>query len=260
MDIRLDGKNAVITGGSKGLGLAIAKEMAASGANVAILARDPGTLEAARAQIASSTNGKVVAVACDVSKAESIEAAMAKVAAELGPVDILVNNAGQASGQAFETIADAQWQYDLDLKLFAAIRTTRLVWDGMKARKWGRVINVLAISAKAPGARSAPSSVSRAAGMALSKIMAAEGAPHGILVNSLLVGQIESDQLARGFKARGGDGRYGDFLAQAGSRLPLGRVGKAEEFAAIATFLASEQGGYVTGDAINVDGGLSPAV
>jgi NAD(P)-dependent dehydrogenase (short-subunit alcohol dehydrogenase family) len=259
MDIRLDGKNAVITGGSKGLGLAIAKEMAASGANVAILARDAETLEAARAEIVSTTNGKVVAVSCDVSKADSIEAAMAQVAAELGPVDILVNNAGQAAGQAFETIPDSQWQYDLDLKVFAAIRTTRLVWEGMRQRKWGRVINVLAISAKVPGARSAPSSVSRAAGMALSKIMAAEGAPHGILVNSLLVGQIESDQLARGYKARGGDGSYEDFLAQAGSRLPMGRVGKSEEFAAIACFLASDRAGYLTGDAINVDGGLSPA-
>ncbi len=260
MDIRLDGKNALITGGSKGLGLAIAKEMAASGANVAILARDAGTLEAARQAVAATTNGKVAAISADVSKADDVTRAVGEAQAALGQIDILVNNAGQAAGMAFETIPDEQWQYDLDLKLFAAIRMSRLVWDGMRQRKWGRIINVLAVSAKAPGARSAPSSVSRAAGMALSKIMAAEGAPHNILVNSLLVGQIESDQLARGFKARGGDGTYDEFLAQVGSRLPMGRVGKAEEFAAIATFLASEHGGYLTGDAINVDGGLSPAV
>ena len=116
---------------------------------------------------------------------------------QLGKIDIVVNNAGKAAGGAFEAISDEAWQSDLDLKLFAAIRLTRLIWPQMKERKWGRVINVLAISAKAPGRNSAPSSVSRAAGMALTKILAAEGAPHGILCNALLVGQIESDQIMR---------------------------------------------------------------
>lgn len=129
---------------------------------------------------------------------------------------------------------------------------SRLGLDQMRERRWGRIINVLAIAAKAPGARSAPSSVSRAAGMALTKVMSAEGAPHNILVNALLVGQIESDQMARGFKARGGDATYEQFLAQAGARVPLGRIGKAEEFAATACFLASEQGGYLTGVAIQM--------
>ena len=265
MDIRLDGRSAVITGGSKGLGLAMAKEMAASGADVAILARDAATLAEARAAILAEASGregqgKVEAIVCDVSKAESVTAAHTQVMQRLGKVDILVNNAGAAAGMAFETISDEAWQADLDLKLFGAIRMSRLVWDQMRERRWGRIINVLAVAAKAPGARSAPSSVSRAAGMALTKVMSAEGAPHNILVNALLVGQIESDQMARGFKARGGDATYEQFLAQAGARVPLGRIGKAEEFAATACFLASEQGGYLTGVAINVDGGLSPAV
>jgi len=111
-----------------------------------------------------------------------------------GRVDILVNNAGTSNAHPFETVTDSQWQEDIDLKLFAAIRLTRLAWPQMKENNWGRVINVLNVGAKAPRPNSAPTSVTRAAGMALTKVLAGEGAPHGILVNALLVGFIESDQ------------------------------------------------------------------
>jgi 3-oxoacyl-[acyl-carrier protein] reductase len=261
MDIRLDGRSAIITGGSKGLGLAIAQEYAASGADVAILARDEAALADAKGKIQKAGGkGKILAISCDVSKAGPIEAACAQANREFGKVDIFVNNAGQSTRGPSETITDAQWQADLDLKLFAQIRFCRILMPQMKGRKWGRIISVLNIGAKAPGADSAPTSVSRAAQMALTKAMSMEGAPHNVLVNSLHVGVIVSDQIVRRHQREGANVSLEDFIAQAGKAVPLGRMGKAEEFAAVATFLASEQAGYVTGCAINVDGGRSPVV
>jgi 3-oxoacyl-[acyl-carrier protein] reductase len=261
MDIRLDGRSAIVTGGSKGLGLAIAKEYAASGADVAILARDQATLADAKGEIQKAGGkGKILAISCDVSKAAAIEAACAQVNREFGKVDIFVNNAGQSTRGPSETLTDEQWQADLDLKLFAQIRFCRILLPQMKQRKWGRIISVLNIGAKAPGADSAPTSVSRAAQMAFTKALSMEGAPHNVLVNSLHVGVIVSDQIVRRHAREGANVSLEQFIAQAGKGVPMGRMGKAEEFANVATFLASDAAGYVTGCAINVDGGRSPVV
>ena len=152
MEIKLDGRAAVITGASKGLGLAIATRMAASGADVALLARRADVLEAAREAVSTAARGRVVGVSCDVSDAKEIARAYEEVMARLGRVDILVNNAGTSQTGAFPTISDEVWQADLDLKLFAAIRLARLTWPQMAERHWGRIINVLNIGAKAPNA------------------------------------------------------------------------------------------------------------
>ena len=260
MDIRLDGRSAIVTGGSKGLGLAMATRYAASGADVAILARNADALERARAAISEKGRGRVVAIPCDVSKADEIERAYATAVHDLGKVDIVVNNAGTSQRGNFEEITDAVWQADLDLKLFAAIRLTRLAWPDMKARGFGRVINVLNTGAKAPQGTTAPTSVTRAAGMALTKVLSQEGAPHNILVNALLVGLIMSDQWVRRYEAGPKDGSLEDFARGMAKDIPLGRIGTAEEFANIACFLASDQASYITGTAINVDGGRSPVV
>jgi 3-oxoacyl-[acyl-carrier protein] reductase len=232
MDIRLDGRSAVITGGSKGLGLAIAEEYAKSGADVAILARDQGTLAEAKAKIQAGAPGrKIAAISCDVSKAADIR-------------------------RTYDQI----WQADLDLKLFAQIRFCRLVFPQMKQRRWGRIISVLNIGAKAPGADSAPTSVSRAAQMAFTKALSQEGAPHNVLVNSLHVGVIVSDQIKRRYDRERPNVSFEQYVAEAGKGVPLGRMGRAEEFANVACFLASDAASYVTGCAINVDGGRSPVV
>ena len=260
MDIRLDGRSAIITGASKGLGLAMAKEFAASGANVAILARTADTLAAAKAIASDGASGRVETFQCDVSKAEDINRTVPAVMKAFGKVDILINNAGTSRAMPSSQITDEIWQEDLDLKLFAAVRLTRLVWPGMQERKWGRIINVLNLGAKAPRAGGAPTAVSRAAGMALMKILSNEGAPHGILVNGMLVGLIDSDQHVRRHASAGSNVSYEEFTAKMAANIPLGRIGKAEEFAAMACFLCSDRAGFTTGTAINMDGGASPVV
>jgi len=261
MEIRLDGRSALITGGSKGLGLAMATTFAQSGADVAIIARDQQALEAARAAIAASAEVKVRAYSCDVRQPDQIRRTFQSVIDDLGKVDILVNNAGTSRAGRFEDASDEVWQEDLDLKLFAAIRLTRLAFPAMKERRWGRIINVLNIGAKAPRPNSAPTAVSRAAGLALTKILSGEGALHNVLVNALLVGLIKADQHIQHFKQNNAGAKSMDeYYANLGSRVPLGRVGEAQEFANIACFLASDAASYITGTAINVDGGTSPVV
>jgi len=131
------------------------------------------------------------------------------------------------------------------------------VWPRMTERRWGRVINLLNVYARTPDAGTAPTSVSRAAGLALTKVLAAEGAPHNVLVNAMLIGFIKSDQIRRRFEESDGSLGFDEFVARAGARLPMGRMGEAEEAANLALFLASDAASYVTGCAINMDGGLS---
>ena len=260
MQVSLAGRAALITGASKGLGLAMATRFAESGADVAILARRPEVLEEARSLIEKTATGRVAAIPCDVSKAEQCQTGYDAAIRAFGKIDILVNNAGTSRAMPFEQITDEIWQEDLDLKLFAAIRLCRLAFPGMKERRWGRIINVLNIGAKAPRAGGAPTAVSRAAGMALTKILAGEGAPHNVLVNALLVGQIVSDQWVRRHQAQGANVSFEEFIGKLATGIPMGRLGKAEEFAAMACFLASDHAGFTTGTAINMDGGASPVV
>ncbi|MFC0387502.1 SDR family oxidoreductase [Muricoccus vinaceus] len=253
MQLSLEGRRALITGGSRGLGLAMAWAFAGAGARVAIVARDQASLAEAAAGLPNAAP-----VSADVSTADGCGRAFAAAEAALGGIDILVNNAGTSRRAPFVAITDADWQADLDLKLFAAIRLTRLAWPGMAERRFGRVINVLNTGAKAPPAGGAPTAVSRAAGLALTKVLAGEGAPLGINVNALLVGKIDSDQWVRRHAAAPEGRSYEEWKAESGRAIPMGRMGRAEEFAAMALALVSQPGDYVTGTAINVDGGLSP--
>ena len=262
MDIRLNGRSAVITGGSKGLGLAIAEEYAKSGADVTILARDQGALAEAKAKIQAGAPGrKVAAISCDVSKAADIRRTYDQIMSEFGKIDIYVNNAGQSTRGPSETLTDEMWQADLDLKLFAQIRFCRLVFPQMKQRRWGRIISVLNIGAKAPGADSAPTSVSRAAQMAFTKALSQEGRTpqrprqfiacrgHRVAIRSSAAIDRERPNVS-----------FEQYVAEAGKGVPMGRMGRAEEFANVAAFFASDAASYVTGCAINVDGGRSPVV
>lgn len=260
MQLTMTNRNALITGGSLGIGRAIAVRFAECGGNVAIVARRADVLEEARQEIARAGGGTVVAIAADVATAEGCQAAVEGAVDGLGQIDVLINNAGTSKRGEFETISDEIWQHDIDLKLFAAIRLTRQVMPGMRERRWGRIVNVLNTGAKAPPASGAPTAVSRAAGLALTKVLAGEGAPHNVLVNAVLVGRIESDQWVQRHAQENKGRPIEAFYEEMAGIVPMGRVGTAEEFANVVAFLASDAGSYVTGTAINIDGGMCPVV
>jgi len=260
MQISMTGRVALITGGSKGLGYAMGLKFAECGAEVALVSRNKEEVERAAGEISTQTSQKCLGYAGDVSKAEDIESIFNRVTGDFDRIDVLVNNAGFAQAGEFTSITDEQWQYDIDLKLMAAVRMSRLVFPGMIERKWGRIINMLNTFAKSPTARSAPTSVTRAAGMALTKVLASEGAAHNVLVNGLNIGRIFSDQVVRAHENSGTELSLEEFTAAAGKGLPMGRIGETDECSSLACLLCSDAGGYISGTSINVDGNLCPVV
>ncbi|MGB3866156.1 MAG: SDR family NAD(P)-dependent oxidoreductase [Xanthobacteraceae bacterium] len=261
-DFRMDGRVALVTGGSRGLGFAMARTFASAGAQVAIVARRRAPIEEAVAAI-EKEGGQATGHVCDVSKADDIAHAFADIVARHGKVDILINNAGGHATGPFESLTDESWRNDLDLKLFAAVRFCRAALPGMRERKWGRVINVLNVYAKTPLAETAPTSVTRAAGLALTKVLSNEYVKHNVLVNALLVGFIETDQIRRIYEKSGSAENYEEFVADFARnklKIGIGRFGKAEEFANAALFMCSNAGSYVSGVGLNIDGGYSPVV
>src|SRR5271165_4273909 len=195
MDLELVGKVVLITGGTDGLGLALASQLANEGASVAVCGRDEGRLRAARSTLGDA-GGDVLVQRADVSSPADLEAFVEAAAGRWGRIDSVVHNAGRASGGPLESIDDAKWESDVQLKLMASVRLTRLALPHLRANR-GSVLFTLAMAAKAPGAASEPSSVTRAAGMALMKALSKELAPDGIRVNAVLIGLIESGQWVR---------------------------------------------------------------
>lgn len=259
MQIDLTGRTALITGGSMGLGRAMGLKMAAAGARIVPVARRQDKIDEA-VKLIRDAGGEAHGISCDVTDPAAIETAYAEAVGAFGKVDILVNNAGSSLRGPFLEVTDEQWRGDIELKLFAQIRFSRLAFADMKERRWGRIINVLNTGAKAPPAEGAPTAVSRAAGLALTKVLSNEGAPFNVLVNALMTGLIDSDQHVRRHAADNRGISYADFKVEMAekARIPIGRVGDAEEFANVACFLASDAASYVTGVDINVDGGRSP--
>ncbi len=260
MDLQLTGYAALVTGGSEGIGKAAALELAREGAHVAICARRSDVLGAAAEEIRRHATGKVVEVVADVTRHEDIERFVQEAHRQFGRVDILVNNAGTAAGAAFDTVPDEAWDSDLNLKLMGAIRASQAAIPHMKQQGGGRIINITHVGGKAPGPNSLPSSVSRAAGIALTKAMSKDLATHNILVNTICVGVIKSGQISRAATTRYPDVPLEDAYKKMAAPIPLGRIGEAREVAALVTLLASPLGGYVTGASINVDGGMGATV
>ena len=263
MDLGLHGKVAIVTGGSEGIGKAAAASMAAEGADVVIAARRADVLESAAEEIRAVSRHRVLALPTDVMIAEQVQSLIDTTMSELGRVDILVNNAGTSAGGPFLSVSDEGWQHDLNLKLYGAIRASRIAVPIMREQGGGRIINVTNLGAKAPGAASVPTSVSRAAGVALTKAMSKEFAADNILVNTVCIGLIKSGQHETRFKAMresDPDLTLDRFYADMGGRVPLGRVGEGEEAGDVIAFLASDRASYLTGIAVNIDGGTSPVV
>jgi 3-oxoacyl-[acyl-carrier protein] reductase len=255
LELGLGGKVAIVTGGSEGLGRATAERFAREGARVAICARRKDVLEQAAERIRKVSGAEVLAQPADVTVAGDVEAFVNAVVARFGGVDILVNNAGTSSAAPFLNVDDATWQRDIDVKLMAAIRFCRLVIPLMRQRGGGRIINVTTVGGKTPAPRSLPTSVTRAAGINLTKSLASELAAERILVNTVCLGLVKSAQWERRAK-----GDLDAYYREAAKRVPVGRVGEAEEFADLVAFLVSERAGYITGTAINFDGGMASVV
>ena len=201
MDLGLTGKVAVITGGSEG-GRGIALQFLKEGAKVAICARRDDILQQAAEELRNSTGGDVLAVPADVTKPETLTNFINTAVQHFGQIDILVNNAGRSAASAFDDWDD-DWHADLDLKLMGAVRCVRLVIPQMKLIGGGRIINVTHPGGKQPGAASYPTSVSRAAGIAMTKALSKELLPHNILVNTVCLTSIKSAQGERAWKAEG---------------------------------------------------------
>ena len=254
MDLELTDKVFLVTGGSDGLGAALVRTLVAEGARVAFCARGAERIEKLTAELSGA--GDVLGLQADVTRPADLERFVAAAVDRWGRVNGLVNNAGASAAGRFEDHTDEVWEADMQLKLNAAIRLTRLVLPHLRGAGGGSVINTLAIGGKTPDAGSTPSSVVRAAGLALTKALSREFGPDQIRVNAILIGLVESGQWER--KAAERNIPVADLYAEMGQKsgIPLGRVGQAQDFANLAAFLLSPRAAYITGVGINLDGGL----
>ena len=265
MEMGLDGKVAIVTGGSEGIGKAAAERMAGEGANVIIVARRQEVLDAAADEIRTATEGEVLPLSADVTDKGTAARVVNTAVERYGRVDILVNNAGTSMAKGFEDVSDDDWEIDFELKVWGAVRLIRASIPEMRKVGGGRIINVTNLGGRTPGANSMPTSISRAAGIAITKGLSKDLASDNILVNTVCIGLIKSGQHQRRYDARivdEPDLDMGDFYAQlaAGRGVPLGRVGEGSEAGDVIAFLASERASYLTGVAINIDGGASAVV
>jgi len=254
MDLGLKGKCALVTGATQGIGRATALVLAREGAKVALVARGQERLDQTAKEIAAA-GGEALPIQADVTRPADLEKAVGTVQGRWGGIDILVNNAGTSMRGEFEKVDDAMWQADLELKLMAAVRLCRLVLPQMKARGGGRIVNITTVGGKQPAAASVPTSVTRAAGLALTKSLSKEYATHNILVNTVCIGRIKAGQWETKAKKEGVP--VEKLYAQMGVDIPLKRMGEAEEVANVIAFLVSGAASYVTGTSINLDGGMS---
>ncbi|MBP1990354.1 SDR family NAD(P)-dependent oxidoreductase [Paenibacillus eucommiae] len=255
MDLGLKGKKAIVTGGSKGIGLATALLLASEGAEVVIVARSIEPLQTAAGLIKEKTGTEPVYISADVSIEEEARRVIAETVERLGGVDILVNNAGTSAARPFPEVDGEAWTADLDLKLMGAVHFSRAALPHMRKAGGGSIVNVTAVGGKTPSASSLPSSVSRAAGLALTKAMSKDLAADNIRVNAVCIGSIRSDQIERLWQKTAPELSWEEFAANPQHDIPLGRIGDAEEAANVIAFLASKAASYVTGTSVNIDGG-----
>ena len=257
MDLGLAGKVAFVAAASKGLGRAIAEELAAEGAELVINARGADALGEAATAIGRAHGRDVLALPGDVSNAEVVDEMARAALARFGRVDILVTNAGGPPSGKFDSLTPEMWQSAVDLTLMSVVNLTRALLPGMKERGWGRVINVTSIAVKQPVDGLMLSNSLRSAVTGFARTLANEVAALGVTVNNILPGYTRTDrveQLSDAAAKREGITREAA-LARWESEIPAGRLGEPREFAALAAFLASERASYITGQSIAVDGG-----
>lgn len=257
MDLGLKNKVALVAAGSRGLGRAVAEELAAEGASLVLCARDVNTLTETAAAIADASGAHVLAVPADVTNVDSIKKLVEAGIDRFGRIDILVTNAGGPPAGTFDQLTHEQWDEALRLTLLSAIELARQVLPGMKQRRWGRILNITSISVKQPVENLMLSNSLRAGLTGFARTLANEVAADGITVNNILPGYTRTERLEdlatmmaekQGISAS-------EFRGKWEREIPMGRLGEPREFAALAAFLVSERASYITGTSIQVDGG-----
>ncbi len=254
MDLGLKGKAALVTAGSKGMGRACALGLAAEGARVAICARTESDLKAAAEEIRAKTGAEVLAMRCDVTRAEEVKALIERVTQTFGGIDILVANAGGPPRGNFDELADEQWTLAFELSLLSTVRLIRGVLPSMRKRRWGRIITIQSSSVKQPIPGLLLSNAVRPGVAGLMKTLATDLGTDNILFNTVCPGRIMTERLLSG-RAQTGKS-VEEYLQVISKDVPLGRIGTPEEFANMVVFLASARASYVTGATVQVDGGL----
>ena len=254
MDLGLKGKVAFVAAASKGMGKACALGLAAEGARVVMCARTERDLLAAADDVRARTGGEVVAMPADVTRADQVKALVTRARDAFGGVDILVANAGGPPRGYFDELTDEQWYGAFEVSLLSVVRLIREVLPSMRQRRWGRIITIQSSSVKQPISGLDLSNAVRPGTAGLMKTLANDLGRDNILVNTVCPGRILTDRLLGGARQAGLSPEA--YAAQVGADVPLGRVGTPEEFANVVVFLASERASYVTGVALQVDGGL----
>lgn len=255
MDFGLQGKVAMVAAASKGIGLAIAKELAAEGCHISICGRTEETLEEAAAEIGEDTRSYVA----DVSLLEDLEWWVEQTRQDLGEPDILITNTGGPPAGIFTEMSDAQWHAGVESSLMNVVRLVRLVAPRMEGKRWGRIVHITSLVAKEPNPMLPISSTLRAGLMALTRLQATELAPYGITVNGVLPGHTMTDRqrhLAQITAERMGTTMEGE-LENRADEIPMGRIAEPEEIAAAVAFLCSTRASYITGTSLVVDGGVT---
>ncbi|AYL95648.1 SDR family oxidoreductase [Mucilaginibacter celer] len=257
MNLGLDQKVAVVMAASKGLGKASAMALSAEGAKVIIGSRDVTELEKTAAEISSKTGNPVHFFAVDVSSDDQITAFIEQAGNLYGRIDILVNNAGGPPFGKFESFDDKQWQQAYEQNLLSFVRTSRLVLPFMKSTGSGRIINIISGSVKSVLANSVLSTAMRMAVVGMAKMLADELGMHGITVNNIAPGLILTDRIKHTLPQ---DMDPEEAIREKTKNIPLGRIGKPEELAALVAFLSSAPAAYISGTTIQVDGGANRAI
>lgn len=257
MELGLRGKVALVAAASRGLGRAVADELAAEGVSLVLCARGEEGLKEVCREIGQKTGVPVVGVSADLSKTEAIEGLFHEAIKHFGQIDILITNVGGPPAATFENLSREAWEAATNQLLTSVLDLTRMVLPGMKKGGWGRILNITSIAAKQPVENLILSNSLRAAVTGFAKTLANELAPFGITVNNILPGYTRTErveQLALTIAEK-----EGITPTEAQSRwtaeIPMKRLGEPNEFAALAAFLVSERASYITGSSIAVDGG-----